>query len=197
MITQATYQLNDDIGVTLYVRLDDVNMVVGNFDNSNATFTLRQAPIGDLNNDGSVGSVDVETWSKLSSEDHWTKMTNPVSSIDDHEMGKFTFAATPSTDYSYTIKYKWFPRPYDDNIISKACTELASYLCFLKVNLKDVSSSRIGKVSVSYTDRHPGLVSFYDRYKETLGRIRGRTILRQVNWEMVNKMAKEMEETVF
>ena len=69
-------------------------------------------------------------------------------------------------------------------------------MCFLKVNLKDVSSYRIGKVSVSKTARHPDLVNFYDRYQATLGKIRGRTMVRPITWDMTNKMARELVENV-
>jgi len=194
LIEYATSQVNADIGVTLYVKLNDTNYISGDFDGTNKTFTLKFSPIGDLNNDGTVDTNDIEVWSKLSTEDHYTKMSNPIASIDDHEIGKFTFASAPSTDRDYILKYVWFPIPYNHKLIKKACAELAAYLCFLKLNLKDVESYRLGKVAVTKTARHPGLVSFYDRYQETLGRIRGRTLIRPVTWEMVSKMARELEE---
>lgn len=196
LITQATYDINADIGVTWYVKLGDVNHTIGNINGTNTEFTLKYAPIGDLDNDGSVGTADIEVWRKLASETHWTKQSSPISSIDDHEFGKITFSAAPSSSYDYILKYVWFPKPYDDKLITKACTELTSYLCFLRVNLKDVSSYRIGKVAVSKTARHPGMVSFYDRYQATLGKIRGKTMLRPVSWEMSRKMARELEETI-
>ena len=194
LIDYATYQINADIGVTLYVKLNDTNYISGDFDGSNATFTFKFSPIGDLNNDGTVDVNDIEVWRKLTTEDHYTKMSNAISSIDDHEMGKFTFASAPSLDYDYVLKYVWFPIPFNHDLIKKACAELTAYLCFLKLNLKDIESYRIGKVQVSKTARHPGLVSFYDRYQETLGRIRGRTLIRPVTWEMVEKMARELVE---
>jgi len=194
LIEYATYELNADIGVTMYIPLNDINYVVGDTDDSNTEFSLKFCPIGDLNNDGTVDTNDIEVWSKLSSEDHYAKMNNPISSIDDDEIGKITFSSAPSTQRDYIVKYVWFPIPFDHPLIKKACVELTAYLCFLKVNLYDVSSYRIGKVSVTKTARHPGLVSFYDRYQQTLGRIRGRTLLRPVSWEMVSKMAMELEE---
>lgn len=194
LISYATYQINADIGATLYVRLGDFNFVSGNVDGSNKTFTLRFSPIGDLNGDGNVDASDIEVWKKANNEDQYTKMSNPIASIDDDEAGKITFSEAPSIDCDYIIKYVWFPIPFDHYLIKKACAELTAYLCFLKLNLKDVESYRIGKVQVSKTARHPGLVSFYDRYQETLGKIRGKTIFRTVSWELVEKMAQEIEE---
>lgn len=195
LISHATYELNSDIGQTHTLKLG-IGGFVGDFDGSNDTFTFRNSPIGDLDNDGSVGTGDIKIWRKLSNEDHWTVWSDAISSIDDYERGKFTFASAPLTTYNYLVKYVWFPIPYDDKRITKACTELTSYLCFLKVNLKDVSSYRIGKVSVSKTARHPGLSNFYERYKNTLNRIRGQTIIARVDWEMAGKMAEELVENI-
>jgi hypothetical protein len=194
LISQATYDLNSDIGATLTITLGDYSATIGNIDGDNKTYTLRTAPIGDFDNDGSVGTTDMEMWSKLASEDHWTKQTNWLSSIDDHEMGKITLSSAPDSEHNYLIKYVWFPIPYNSPLIKKACMELTSYMCFLKTNLKDVSSYRIGKVSVSQTSRHPDLVNFYQRYTQTLGKIRSRTIFRTVDWEMQQKMEREIEE---
>jgi len=196
LISWATTQLNGDIGATLWIKLGDTAFTIGDIDGSNKTYTLRYAPIGDMNNDGTVDTNDIEVWRKLSTEDHFTKWNNAISSIDDDEIGKITFASAPTTDYDYWIKYVWFPIKFNHPLITRACAELTAYLCFLKLNLKDVSSYRIGKVSVTKVDRHPGLVSFYDRYQATLGKIRGTTMFRPVKWEMIQKMSKELIETL-
>lgn len=197
LIDQATYQLNSDIGVVTNVRLGDVNHTTGNIDGSNVQFTFRPAPLGDMDNDGSVGPTDIEVWRKLSTDTHYTKMTTgtaTVASIDDHEIGKASFTTAPTTAYNYAVKYVWFPIPYNHKLLEKACVELTAYLCFLKVNLKSTETYRLGKLYVSKRDRHPGLVSFYDRYQATLGQIRGRTMLRAIDWEMSEKMAVELED---
>lgn len=194
LIDYATYDINADIGVTLYVKLSDTNHFTGNINGSNVQYTAKYVPIGDMDNDGSVGTTDIEVWRKLSTETHWTKMATPITTIDDHELGKFSFDSAPTASYDYIVKYVWFPKPYNSALIKKACVELTSYMAFLKVNLKDVSSYKLGKVATTYKSRHPGLVSFYDRYQQTLGKIRGRNILRQINWEMSKKMARELED---
>lgn len=196
LISYATYQINAEIGATLYVRLNDSNYVINTVDGTNKTFILKYSPIGDLNNDGTVDASDIEVWRKSVAENTWTKLSSPIASIDDHEMGKFTFAEAPNPSYDYVLKYVWFPIPFNHNLIKKACAELTAYLCFLKMNLKDVESYKLGKLEVTKTARHPGLVSFYDRYRETLGMIRGRTMLRAVNWEMTQKMAAELLESL-
>ena len=198
LIGYATYQLNSDIGVTMYVKLGDSNYFSGLYDGSNKTFAFKSSPIGDLNNDGTVDTSDIEVWSKVSTADVYTKMTigtATITSIDDHEFGKFTFTSTPSLTYDYVLKYAWFPLPYNHPLIKNALAELTAYMAFLRANLKDVSQYRIGKLEVWKTARHPGLTSFYDRYIMTLGKIRGTTIFRPVQWEMSEQMAAELVET--
>jgi len=194
VIEYATYQLNADIGVTIKKEL--ASAVIGSIDGSNKIYTLKNSPIGDMDNDGSVGTTDIEIWYKLNADDHFSKMSTACSSVDDHEEGKITLATAPATTYDYIIKYVWFPIPYNHKLIKQACVELSSYMCFLKLNLKDVDSYRIGKVSVSKTARHPSLVNFYDRYKETIGRIRGSMLMRITSWEMNQNMADELVDNI-
>jgi hypothetical protein len=199
LIEYASSQLNADIGVTLYVKLGDTNYFSGNFDGNNSTFAFKSSPIGDLNNDGTVSTSDIEVWSKASTADTFTKMTvgtATIASIDDDEMGKFTFTTAPSTTNNYVLKYCWFPIPATSFLIKKACTELTAYMAFLKGNFKDIDSYKLGKLDVSKTARHPGLSSFYDRYVMTLSQIRGTTIFRPVNWEMSQQMSNELVESL-
>jgi len=196
LISYATYQINADIGATMYVKLGDGDYFTGDFDGTTTTFALKFCPIGDMDNDGSVGTTDVNLWYKLNTEDYYTKASGSISTIDDHEMGKFTFITAPLTTSDYIIKYVWFPIPYNSNLIKKACAELTAYLAFLRCNLKDIESYKLGKMEVSKVARHPGLVSFYDRYQDTLSKIRGYTLFRPIKWEMVEKMAQELEESL-
>jgi hypothetical protein len=196
IISYATYQLNADIGVTLRLPLTASNFR-GSINSSNTVFTFLNVPIGDMDNDGSVGTTDVQMWYKLNTEDHYTEYSNPVSAINDDEIGKVTFATAPAVNTDYIIKYVMFPIPFDSGLIKQACAELSAYMCFLKVNLKDIDSYSLGKMSISKTTRQPDLVNFYDRYKETLGRIRGRLIFRSVSWEMSQQMSSDIEETVY
>ena len=198
LIDYATYQLNADIGVTMYVKFADSNYFVGDYDGSNAVFAFKASPIGDLDNNGTVNTSDIDVWSKANTADVYTKMTTgtaTIASIDDPEFGKFTFTTVPSLTNDYVLKYVWFPVPFNHPLLKKALCELTAYLAFLKANLKDVDSYRLGKLSVSKTARHPGLVSFYDRYIMTLGQIRGATIFRPIKWEMANQMAAELEDS--
>ena len=198
LIDYSTYQINADIGVSMFVKLGDSNYFSGNYDGTNTIFALKSSPIGDLNNDGIVDTSDIEVWSKASTANVWTKMTvgtATIASIDDAEFGKFTFTTAPSLTNDYVLKYVWFPLNYDHPLIKKAHAELTAYLAFLKGNLKDIDSYRLGKLAVTKTSRHPGLVSFYDRYVQTLGQIRGSTIFRPIKWEMSDQMANELVET--
>jgi len=198
LIAYSTYQLNADIGVTMYVKFADGNYFLGDYDGSNKTFALKSSPIGDLDNNGTVDTSDIEVWSKANTADVYTKMTTgtaTIASIDDHEFGKFTFQTAPSLTNDYVLKYVWFPVPFNHPLIKQALAELTAYFAYLKANLKDVTNYRIGKLEVSKTARHPGLASFYDRYVMTLGRIRGNTIFRPIKWEMADQMAAELEET--
>jgi len=194
LIDYATQEINADIGATLWVRLGDGSYVIGDIDGSNTQYTFRYSPIGDLNNDGTVDVNDIEVWRKASTEDHYSKWSGAIASIDDDEIGKFTFSSAPQVDYDYWLKYVWFPRRFNDKLITKACAELTAYLCFLKLNLKDITSYKIGKVTVEKTARHPGLVSFYDRYQQTLCKIRGATLFRPVKWDVLRKMTQEIVE---
>jgi hypothetical protein len=199
LITYAAYEMNSDIGVTLYTRLGDSNYFIGDYDGSNKTFALKFSPLGDLNNDGTVDTSDIEVWSKANTADVYTKMTSgtaTISSIDDHEMGKFTFTTTPSLTNDYIVKYVWFPIPFNHPLLKRACAELTAYLAFLKANLKDVDSYRLGKMEVRKTTRFPNMANYYERYTQTLGQIRASTIFRPVTWEMVNKMSSELVESI-
>jgi hypothetical protein len=197
LIEYATYEINAAIGATMTAKLGDSSYFLGDYDGANKTFAFRYSPLGDLNNDGTVDTSDIEVWSKPSTANVYTKLTvgtATVASIDDHEFGKFTFTDVPSLNYDYVVKYTWFPIPFNHPLIKRATAELTAYLAFLKSNLKDTDSYRLGKMEVRKTARHPGLVSFLDRYNQTLGQIRGGTMFRAVNWEMVNKMAAELVE---
>lgn len=199
LIDYSTAQLNADIGVTMYVKLGDSNYFSGVYDGSNTTFALKSCPIGDLNNNGTVNTSDIEVWNKASTANVYTKMTTgtaTIASIDDAEFGKFTFTTAPSLTKDYVVKYVWFPLPADSFLIKKALCELTAYMAFLKANLKDVDSYRLGKLAVTKTARHPRLISFYDRYVMTLGQIRGTTIFRPVVWEMSQQMANELDDSL-
>ena len=196
LISYATYQLNADIGVTLHVSLDNTNYFTGDYDNSGTVFTFNYAPIGDLDNDGSVGTTDVEIWYKLNTDDHYTKASGSISAINDHEIGKFTFVSAPQTTCDYIIKYVWFPIPYNHVLIKKACVELTAYMAYCKTNLKDITSYRLGKMEVTKTSRYPSLAGYWERYNQTLGMVRGRTIFRSIDWEMSQKMANELVENL-
>src|SRR4030042_6941135 len=128
IIAFATYELNSDIGVIRKIPFDSNNFV-GDFDNANTVFTFINVPIGDLDNDGSVGITDIEVWSKLNIEDHWTSCSGSISTIDDHVMGKFTFVTAPQTNTDYIIKYRLFPLPYNSNLIKMALAEFSAFLC--------------------------------------------------------------------
>jgi hypothetical protein len=199
LIDYSTAQLNADIGITMYVKLGDSNYFSGVYDGSNKTFSLKSSPIGDLDNNGTVNTSDIDVWYKANTDETYTKMTSgtaTIASIDDHELGIFTFTTAPSLSNDYIVKYVWFPLPYNHFLIKKALCELTAYMAFLRSNLKDVDSYRLGKLAVTKTARHPGLVSFYDRYVMTLGQIRGTTIFRPINWEMSEQMAAELSESL-
>ena len=190
IIEEATAELNADIGITRYEDFDLAT--VGSIDSSNTQFHFKLCPIGDLDNDGTVNTSDISLWYKNPEDDHWTAISDPVASIDDAETGLFTLNTAPSPEKDYLIKYRIFPIPSNDRRIKKACMELSSYMCFLKLNLKDTQSYKIGKVSVSKTPRQPRLENFYERYKKTLQAIRGRTIFRTTSWDMTNKIARDL-----
>lgn len=193
LIDEATIELNSAIGITRYDDLD--KSTVGSINSSNTTFHFRDGPIGDLDNDGAVGTTDIKLWYKESGDDHWTSVSNPISSIDEAEMGRFTLNTAPEEDNNYLVKWRIFPIPADDDKIKKACTELSSYMSFLKINLRDVMSFKIGKVSVTTTTRHPGLVSFYDRYKQTLRGIRSSMMFTTSKWDMSDNIMKDMADS--
>lgn len=199
LITYAAEQINADIGVTLFTKLGDPNYFVGDYDGSNKTFALKYSPLGDIDNNGTVNTSDIEVWYKANTADTYTKMTigtATIATIDDDEMGKFTFTNSPSLSNNYIVKYVWFPIPFDHPLIKRATIELTSYMAFLRGNLKDVTSYKLGKMEVKKTARHPGLVSFFDRYTQTLGQIRGNTIFRPIKWEMVQQMSDELAESI-
>jgi hypothetical protein len=149
----------------LYINNEKENAI----DGVNKTFYTKNYPIGDKNNDGTIGADDIYVYT-LSSTGVRTNYV--VSTISNDEIGKFTLTTAPSnlevlylTYYSSTVDME---TPHA--LVKLACAQLASALAFSSFDVKKVSKFRVGKIAVTETSR--AFQYFMEEYRKTLQRIR-------------------------
>jgi hypothetical protein len=149
----------------LYINNEKENTL----DGSNKTFYTTNYPIGDKNNDGTIGADDIYVYT-LSSTGTRTDYT--VSAISNDLIGKFTLTTAPSNLEAMYITY--YSSPVDmetpHTLVKLACAQLASALAFSSFDVKKVSKFKVGKISVTETSR--AFQYYMEEYRKTLHRLR-------------------------
>jgi len=121
-IDNAQIYVRSDISVYVF---DDV--LSGNIDGSNTTFTCNNKFITDRNFDKTINVSDIDVFSWTDSDDPATKSSIAVSTIYP-EYGKVVLNSAPSTSIEQvTANYYYSYGPVDFDIVKDACANLAAY----------------------------------------------------------------------
>jgi hypothetical protein len=193
LIDFASSQVNADIGVQ--IKGEEYPTLVGAMDGTNTEFRTSHYPLGDSNNDYLVNASDITVWKRTNIDLYYSKVT--VASIDD-EVGKVVLAVAPAQTDKIKVDYMWFPVRVNNILLRRAAAELTAYMCYLKLNLMDMTSYRLGKLQINRAARFPVLGSFLDRYYSTLKSIRGQGggMVRRVDWDMMDQMTEDIVEVL-
>lgn len=193
----ATPQLNDDLQVSVdHENLEDINEEKENKVNgSNKTFYLsglhrNDWHLGDLNNDGTIDSNDVEGYYIDSNDD---RQTINVTSVDDAEIGKIKMeqsggSALPDSVSRDEVFLTYKRVPVDVTgphaLVKTACAQLTAAYAFTRIDVKKLKNYSIGNVTIR--NQSDGFAIMYDQYKDTLRKIIDRAVIE----------TKENEESV-
>jgi hypothetical protein len=201
LLDRASQQVNSDLGVKI-VKENFAANPVNILDGVNTEFQTVFYPLGDLDNDFVVGTSDVIVYNRPFAPKPFKKQVGLLQSVD-AEQGLITFTNPPEINKEWRIDYMWFPLPVTDKLVNKATAELAAYFCFLKQNLMEFETLRLGKLEVRKIARHPNLVSFFERYVDTINKIRSTVpacgkpmMLRPIRYEAIPAMLEEIVEKI-
>jgi len=179
LITFAGIQINADMNI--YVEEERVayitNTKSNEIDGTNTTFYTRNWPIGDLNDDFSVDSSDVEVFS-YDSDGTRTELT--VSSVT-AKTGTVELETAPAAALSkVTMTYKWCQRDVTvpDPLLKTACVLLVSFWAYSKINIGKSPRWRMGSTQIYRDMDSPE--KYYDRYLRMLSRLNDRTSINQI-----------------
>lgn len=168
LIDKASIELNNQLNVKVEqekVIYFGVSWKENTIDGSNKTFYTRCYPLGDADDDFSVGTADISVWTWNGT----TKTSRTVSSIDD-ESGQFVLNTAPTGSEVLYLKYEWLTIPLSDAMIQKACTELSAYYAIKRLHGRGIKKYKIGTFSVDKGDTVGK--DFLDEYERTLNQIR-------------------------
>ncbi len=172
LITDATAQLNSDINTRVIrervVSID--NTRENKIDGSNTIYYIQNWKgkyIGDLDNDGSIGTGDVIVY-QVTSDGTETKLT--VSAIDSGD-GYITLSSAPSAGVSLYLTYEWcFSDPATPSKnISLACAFLTAAYAYEKINRGMSPQQVYGNVRFM-RDMRAGN-EYYQRYENMVAKI--------------------------
>ncbi len=137
-------------------------------DGSNTTFYSQHYPIGDRDNNGFISGADVYAYTLDSAG---TKTQIVTITMDDSVNGKFTLCQAPNGNVLYITYYS---APVDmetpNALVKLACMQLASALCYSRIDAGKVQSYRVGKIAVM--KQSDAFKSFKSQYIDTVNKIR-------------------------
>jgi hypothetical protein len=147
-IDKAYRRFLNDVGI---YAIDDV--LTGDIDGTNTTFSVNYVPIADRDFDGVAGSLDVEVCQWLTENDLSTKSTLTVSNVNS-KYGVITLSSAPSSDADeLTASYYYYPRHIPESLIIDAVSALAGYLYVLQEFL--LIPERLGHGAYRWTHVKP------------------------------------------
>jgi len=129
LINLATQMIIEDLTISREDELLD-----GNIDGSNTTFSTNYYPIADIDGDKSVGPGDITVYTWTDSEDPATKSTVPISTIYPRE-GIIVLQSAPSKDIDQvTADYSYlFEADLNWEMLKLACAYLTAFLFYVKM----------------------------------------------------------------
>lgn len=166
-------QVNADLNVNIVREkvefIDDVRE--NDIDGTNKTYYVqfwKDFYLGDLDNDGSVDTSDVEVIG-VDADDVEHALT--VSSIS-HDEGKIVLSSAPPSTYELYITYARSPidESTPNTLLKLAAAQLTAALSFTNLTAKNISKFRVGKIAV--TQQSEGYEKLFLAYQNTLNRIR-------------------------
>lgn len=170
LLVMATARLNSEINVRIQdEKVGHINREKENTqDSSNTTFYTKSFPIGDLDNDGEIGTGDIEAYS-IDSEG--TRTTLTVSSIDTSTIGKFSLSAAPSSSVDIYLTYAYVPLDAETPhpLILQACAFLVAAMSTTKIGSDNFKTLSLGRMRFSKFS--PEYTLYMDRYYELVDMI--------------------------
>lgn len=188
LITEATKELYSQINVKVIrefvVYIDETRD--NEINNTNTEFYVQNWKgkyLGDYNLDGIIDTDDVKVILR-DSQGEETEAT--VSSIDIEDC-KITLSSAPGTDkdmfitYAYTVIDPTTPDP----LLGLAATYLVAAYAYLKRDVGLDGTQRFGNVTIS-TKLSSSYGEFYQRYLETMKKIKALSLSIQPSWRESN-----------
>lgn len=182
LLTFAQARVNRDICVKIedelveYISKEKENDI----DGENTTFYVKHPYISDYNDDGIVNTNDIYAYTI---DSDGVRETVEIASIDDAKIGKFTVATAPTSDKEFYVCYRSSPVQMDppDYLLRQATAYLTGAYAYMKLDIRDTQSFRVGKVAV--TRQLPAAQRLMELYNQTLYKIK--SIIRKVDAENI------------
>jgi len=147
IITFASYQLNEDLQIEIdRERIAYISDIKENkIDGSNKTFYVQNSFIGDLNDDFTVDTTDIEVWKEYDN----IKTYLTVSTIDVKE-GFITVDSAPANEGEYFIKYTYSKARMDtpSKKVILAAAQLVAAWAYSKLNVGKAPRFKMGNLTV-------------------------------------------------
>lgn len=145
-------------------------------DGSNVTFYVPQYPIGDYNDDGTIGASDIKAYSLTASG---TRTTYTVSAITDDSIGKITMTSAPTANE--TLYLTWSSCPVElstPHALAKvALIQLCNALMYTKLDAGKLQAYKARHLSV--TRPALGYEKHYKDYRRTITQILSKAVKRR------------------
>lgn len=154
LIDRACIKLNNLINVRhKKIKVEYINSYRENdIDGSNKTFFTGDYPLGDTNDDFSVGTADVEMWS-IDASANRTDYT--ISSVD-ASLGKVVLNSAPPADETLYIKYEYCPVELSNEILKEAAINLSAYYAIRRLQGRGYDEYKLGSLKIKHDRENVG-----------------------------------------
>lgn len=185
-ITRATRELNKRINIR--IREEEVLFIddwrQNDIDGVNVTFFTRSAPLfflGDLNNDGSVTTADVQV-RQYNNDSTFTDVTPATV---DGNLSRFTLTTAPDqqTIQRMVVTYAFAPLSESDpdGMIAEACRQLGIGMALTGIHANDFKNVSLGRLRASrgsVKDRDTPWQIYFDEAERLIRLIQSRILKR-------------------
>lgn len=190
LVGRASIELNNQLNVKCEeerVQYFGVPWKENDQDSSNTVFYTQYYPLGDADDNFSVGTADIEVFKW----DGTTKTTLTVSTISNTEEGEFTLSSAPDPGDTLYVTYEYLPIKITDKMIEKACVELSAYYAIKRLHGRGFRKWKIGAISIDKGDSVGK--EFFDEYDRTLHQIRRKRLWKVKGGDLM-KMPYDSEQ---
>jgi len=168
LIDRASIELNNHLNKKYEEKVGFISSWRDNQqDGNNSVFYTQNYPLGDENDDFSVGTADVTAYAI---DKDGNRKDYSLDSIDG-ELGELVLSSAPESSENLYLEYETLPIVIGDKMIEEACNYLSAFKAELRIHGRGVKNYTLGSLKIKKGDVGE---PFKSHYLDTLEKIRNK-----------------------